>query len=666
MRGRGLLGGACAVALALAAVSPAAAEISCARIPQLASEFLSAHVAFKRLTPELEARAIHTYVKRLDASRSVFLASEIAAAEASLGGIFERMRKGDCEPLFALQKQLVAQNAALEGFVRGFVMADRYALDENTTLVLDPDERGNPATPEARDTLQRSLIHFQISNYLSAGEPLAEAKKRLVHRYELRTRRLAELKSDDVLSGFLDSFALALDPHSNYLSADVLEDFRISMSLSLEGIGVALSERDGYSVVERIIPGGAADRVGQDRLQPEDKIIAVAEEGAQPVDIIDMPLRDAVSLIRGKKGTRVQLTVLREGDETRRFPVTIERDTIDLAEQAAKLRFETRERSGKNYKLAVIDLSSFYGDSDPARRQCTDDLEKLLEQVKTEGADGLLLDLSRNGGGLLEHAVEISGFFLRRGEVVGVQNSRDQLQVLADQDERILYSGPMVVHTSRVSASASEILAGALKDYHRAVITGDDHTFGKGTVQTVTPLPPREGALKITTALFFRPGGRSTQNEGVAVDVAIPSMLTTEEFGESTQDYALPGKQIPPFLSSYANAIGPTDRFSQVDSPVIAELVKRSKQRVEASEEFKKLGERIAKARKDEHALRLGDLMRERDEAKQQGDGKSAKVGDDGKPLPDSAAGVDDQPTPQLEEAIAVLADLVEISHRGS
>src|SRR5262249_36636061 len=162
--------------------------------------------------------------------------------------------------------------------------------------------------------------------------------------------------------------------------------FRISMSLSLEGIGVALSERDGYSVVERVIPGGAADRIEKGGLQAEDKIIAVAEEGATPVDIIDMPLRDAVSLIRGKKGTRVQLTVLREGENTERFPVVIQRDTIDLAEQAAKLRFETRERNGKTYKLAVVDLSSFYGDSDPTRRQCTDDVEKLLAQVKAENA----------------------------------------------------------------------------------------------------------------------------------------------------------------------------------------------------------------------------------------------------------------------------------------
>ncbi|HEX5066231.1 MAG TPA: carboxy terminal-processing peptidase [Myxococcota bacterium] len=684
MRGRGLLIGAgCALVFALALPGAADAELTCARVPQLASEFLHSHVAYKKLTPELETRAIAMYVQRLDASRSVFLSNEITTAEASLTGIMERMRKGDCEPLMALHKQLVAENAQLEEFVRQFVMAPGYALDENVTLVLDPAERGNPKTAAERDTLQKSLIHFQMSNYLSAGEPLEEAKKRLVHRYELRTKRLKELQQDDILAGFLDSFALALDPHSNYLSADVLEDFRISMSLSLEGIGVALSERDGYSVVERIIPGGAADRIEKERLEPEDKIIAVAEEGGQPVDIIDMPLRDAVSLIRGKKGTRVQLTVLREGEETRRFPVVIERDTIDLAEQAAKLRFETRERNGKKYKLAIIDLSSFYGDSDPTRRQCTDDLEKLLEQVKAENADGLLLDLSRNGGGLLEHAVQISGFFLRRGEVVGVQNSREQLQVLADQDERILYSGPMVVHTSRASASASEILAGALKDYHRAVITGDDHTFGKGTVQTVTPLPPGEGALKITTALFFRPGGRSTQNEGVSVDVPIPSMLITEDFGESTQEYALPSKEIPAFMGTYANAIGPTDRFAQVDSAEITELAKRSKQRVDESAEFKELGEKIAKARKEEKSLKLADLMRERDEAKANGDAKDAKdgkdakdakngkanakavrTGDDGKPLPDPAA--DDEPTPQLEEAVAVLADLVELARNGS
>jgi carboxyl-terminal processing protease len=204
------------------------------------------------------------------------------------------------------------------------------------------------------------------------------------------------------------------------------------------------------------------------------------------------------------------------------------------------------------------------------------------------------------------------------------------------------------------------------------VITGDDHTFGKGTVQTVTPLPPGEGALKITTALFFRPGGRSTQNEGVAVDVAIPSLLTTEEFGENTQDYALPGKEIPSFLSSYANALSASDRFGQVDAPVIAELAKRSHARVEQSKEFQELQAKIEKARNEEPALKLADLMRERDEAKQNGDGKGAKNGKAGKAAGDAALGTaevgepdEDELTPQIEEAIGVLADLVELSRRS-
>jgi len=192
------------------------------------------------------------------------------------------------------------------------------------------------------------LVHFQMSNYLGAGEKLPEAKRLLAHRYELRTKRLRELPQWEIYSIFLDSFATALDPHSNYLSPEAVEDFRISMSLSLEGIGVALSERDGYSVVERIIPGGAADRI-EHGLEPNDKIIAVAEDGGESVNIVDMPLREAVSLIRGKKGTKVHLTVLRQGDETQRFPLAIVRDKIDLAEQAASLRFESRERNGKPF-----------------------------------------------------------------------------------------------------------------------------------------------------------------------------------------------------------------------------------------------------------------------------------------------------------------------------
>ena len=393
-----------------------------------------------------------------------------------------------------------------------------------------------------------------------------------------------------------------------------------------------------------------------------------------------MPLREAVSLIRGKKGTKVHLTVLRQGDETQRFPLAIVRDKIDLAEQAASLRFETRERNGKPFKLAIIDLPSFYGDSDPGQRQCTDDVEKLLEQVKEAKADGLLLDLSRNGGGLLEHAVKISGFFIRKGEVVGVENARRQMSVLSDRDERILYTGPMVVHVSRVSASASEILAGALKDYHRAVITGDDHTFGKGTVQTVTPLPPGLGALKITTARFFRPGGQSTQNDGVSADVVIPSLLATDDLGEKNQPFALAGESRLPLYGSFANAIGPTDFDSQVSGAELAELVRSSSERVAKSAEFEEVRDearRGARARGHRAARRHHQGARgieggRREEATaRKGDGNGAKP-DARRPPTRSAttktakAEPEDEHDPQVQEAVEVLADLVALTQPRS
>src|SRR5262245_3204791 len=609
--------------------SPAAAELDCPSIGQLAREFLKHHVVQSALGTDLEQRAIESYLRRLDTSRSLMLDSEVGELRAKLAGVFENLQAGNCSQIMAAHERLIELQAASEAHAKALVADENFKLDESVEIRIDPEQRGYPKTEEERNELWRRLVHFQMSNYLGAGEKLPEAKRLLAHRYELRTKRLRELPQWEVFSIFLDSFATALDPHSNYLSPEAVEDFRISMSLSLEGIGVALSERDGYSVVERIIPGGAADRV-EHGLKENDKIIAVAEEGGERVNIVDMPLREAVSLIRGKKGTKVHLTVLRQGDETQRFPLAIVRDKIDLAEQAASLRFETRERHGKPYKLAILDLPSFYGDSDPGQRQCTDDVENLLKQVKEAKADGLLLDLSRNGGGLLEHAVKISGFFIRKGEIVGVENARRQMSVLADRDERILYTGPMVVHVSRVSASASEILAGALKDYRRAVITGDDHTFGKGTVQTVTPQSPSLGALKITTARFFRPGGQSTQNDGVSSDVVIPSLLATDDLGEKTQPFALAGESRLPLYGSFANAIGQTDYDSQVTGAELAELVRTSAQRVAKSPEFEDVRVKLAEAKANAGVVRLADIIKEREgskasEAKKSSNGNGSK-----------------------------------------
>ena len=407
-----------------------ASVLGCDDLGELMTYYLRRHVRYGELDPPLRERAATTYLERVDPQRTLFLAAEVEGWKARLTAAVDGIRGGGCEILGEVDQDVAKRLAAEEGAVRAFVKAPEYALDEKARLVLDPEKRGWPKDAAARDELLRTLSHFQISNYLNAKIDLDEAENKLVHRYELRTRRWAEQSKEELFAGFLNAFANALDPHSVYLSADDLEDFQIGMQLSLEGIGVALSERDGYAVVEEIIPGGAADRLSV--LKPQDKIIAVTGEDGHVVDVIDMRLRDIVRLIRGRKGTTVRLTVLRQGETVQRFEVPIVRDKIDLEEQAAKLRMVEREVDGRKLKLAVVELPSFYGDRDPSKRQGSRDVARILDQVRESKADGVLLDLSRNGGGLLEDAVRISGFFIAEGAVVGMRGTTERSRVLND------------------------------------------------------------------------------------------------------------------------------------------------------------------------------------------------------------------------------------------
>jgi carboxyl-terminal processing protease len=632
--------------------APAHAELSCGDLRDLSTLLLQKHIRIHMMTPEVRSRAVETYVQRLDPQRLLYLLAEKQRLTERLEEAFLQLRSGECAKLRAIHEDAVARTREQEAYVRNFVGAEGYQLDTTVEIVLDPEKRGWPTSEEQRKSWLHAMLHFQVSNFLSAGEPLAEAKKRIVHRYELRTARLAKLERDELYAGFLDSLANALDPHSSYLTQDALDDFQIQMELSLEGIGVALSERDGYSVVEQVIPGGAADRIG--KLQPQDRIVAVGEDEQVPVDIIDMPLREVVNKIRGKKGTRVHLTVVREGEKAERFHVAIVRDKIDLEEQAAKLRLETVEREGARLKLAVIELPSFYGDGngDPGKRQGSRDVQRLLEEAKREKAQGLLLDLSRNGGGLLDDAVRISGFFVKRGGIVAVQSSEERTRVLEDPDGALVWDGPLVLLTSRVSASASEILAGAMKDYRRAVVVGDAETFGKGTVQSLIPLRPGLGALKITTGLFFRPGGASTQHAGVAADVVLPSLLTEDLVGERTQPHSLRVDGIKAFVSSSANGDRDGERFAPLSDPIVSELARRSQQRISGSELFKEIEAQVAKRKADDGVVRLSELLAEQEQEKAKNGGEQAAAN------PEAA---DDAATPQLEEALHVLADLVQL-----
>jgi carboxyl-terminal processing protease len=639
-----------ALALLVLAAPAARAELAltCERVPELLRTYLQKHIRYHYLNEDLRNRAVDVYLERIDPSKTLLLRDEATALRAKLISIFHEMRQGDCSSLHALQSDLLARYRAMEKEVRTFVGREDYEIDPSVTIVADSDKRARPVTAEDRTRLLHDLVHFQMANYVNAGFELAEAKSKLVHRYELMSKRIAERDKEDVYADFLDSFATSLDPHSNYLSPDDLEDFNIGMGLSLQGIGVALSSIDGYSVVKEIIEGGAAWKL--DVLEPEDKIIAVAQEDGEWVDVVDMDLRDVVRLIRGKRGTKVHLKVLRTDEKKERFVVSIVRDKIDLNDKAAALRFENVEVGDQTYKLAVLELTSFYGGRNPGDRQSSTDVRRLLEKVRKAKADGLLFDLSRNGGGLLENSVEIAGLFVPDGGVVAVKNSFANVQTVDDPDPSIVYDGPLVVLTSRVSASASEIVAGALKDYQRAILVGDDYTFGKGTVQSMVPLPTGLGALKVTTALYFRPGGKSTQSEGVPADIVLPSVFATDDFGERHQENSLPGEEIDPFLETPENGKRSLP-WRPVTAEVVSELARRSAERVAASEEFAEIRKQLAEARDDDGVMSLAEVLTEHEESQ---NGSKPDASEEA-----AAEEEEEKPSPQQREALAILADYV-------
>lgn len=700
-------------------------ELTCDRSWDLVQSLLKRHISFRGLDSELRQRAIDAYIERIDPSKTLYLSDEIKKLRGELEGVFFDVQNGECGLLDKIQADLVTRYARMEKEVAAFVSREDYALDTDVRLILDPDKRGHAKDDEQRRELVERLVHFQMSNYLSSDMELPKAKEKLIHRYELMTKRAKELEARDTYANFLNAFAGALDPHSAYYPPEADEDFKIQMSLSLDGIGVALSSKDGYSIVERIIPGGATDKAKA--LEPGDKIIAVAQEGADPVDIIDMSLRDVVAMIRGERGTKVKLTVLRKTDTTERFDVQIQRDKVTIEDAAATLEFHEVEIGGKKRKLAVIDLPTFYGDADPSKRQSGRDVRDLLRQVREAKADGVLLDLSRNGGGKLESSVQIAGLFIRDGGVVAVKNVFSEVQVLEDDDEDIVYDGPLVILTSRITASASEIVAGAMKDYGRAVIVGDDHTFGKGTVQSYVNQPGRLGAIKVTTALFFRPGGNSTQHSGVAADVVLPSLFATEDLGERYTPYSLKSQMIRPFLpvtNERASTLGSNNLSSRdhawkpLSEDLIETLRERSGVRIAEDEEFTEIKEQLAKFAAEDDVIHLAELIRERKEkeAEDKGeageasgsdagatDGASAETpkagaeattpynadgagkktgasdasGGKGKTSKSGSSGADadantqdqdekDEPTPQRKEALRILADLVELQETAS
>ena len=623
--------------------------LECGNLRLLESRMHRNHVKYERWDEAQLKRMVDLYADSLDPARVLLTDKEFKVALAQVELALRDARVGKCDGLFTLYKNELTWQQQHETWVKKALTKKDLAIDKTLELQVDSSKRERPEDTAELDLQRKKLMHFQLATYITNGESLDEARKKLEHRHELITKRLQERTQEDLMVQYLRSYALALDPHSSYFSPDDLEDFRISMELSLEGIGAVLRSRDGYTIVEDISPGGAAERQGE--LQAGDRILAVAqgEEGAM-VDVVDMSLRDVVKKIRGKKDTTVRLQVLRQGEKTVRKQISITRDKIDLSQQAAKLRFEDIKRAGDTFKVAIIELPSFYGERvvDGERRSCADDVRLLLEEARAKGADGVMLDLSTNGGGALDAAVEISGLFISKGPIVGVSAPGVKPEILPDRDANISWSGPLVVLISHASASASEILAGALQDYNRAIIVGDTQTFGKGTVQNVLPLPRGFGALKITTAMFFLPGGESTQHKGVHSDIVVPSPFAALDIGERFDPQALPPAKVDGFRGKRVQPMRPKERFKPVSAEEIQKLSGNSAKRIKKSKEFKELAVETKKIKDNKGVVKIAELFEKTDDKKD--DKKDKKK--------------EEEPTPQALEASQILADLIASSPR--
>lgn len=614
-------------------------SLSCPAVPLVMGTLESNHIGHSADDTELAKRVATSYARTIDATQVLLVQKEYDALEKRLAKLLKSVKSAECGDISKLHADHVKWRKDAEDFVRKELKKE-FKFDKDLVLEFDLEKRKRPKNSKEQAELRRSLIQFQMANYVAAGSSIEEAKEKLVHRYELFTKRVEERDEQELYRLFLNAYATSLDPHSTYFSPDDVEDFRIQMELSLTGIGAVLSSRDGYTIVQEVVAGGAADQHG--KLRPKDKIIAVAQgKAGEFVDIIDMSLRDVVKMIRGDKGTVVRLAILRPSSNNERQELQIVRDKIDLKEQAAKLKWSEEKRGEKTLKIATIELPSFYGGQGGDARDSYQDVKKLVAEAKKGNADGMVLDLSRNGGGVLNSAIKISGLFIERGPIVGVGSKlkakSTPADVLEDRDPRVQWDGPLVVLTSSVSASASEILAGALQDYGRAVVVGDKHTFGKGSVQQMTQLPPGLGMVKVTTALFFLPGGKSTQNIGVLSDIQIPSFFAELDIGERHQDYALEPVDIKAFATAQANA---SKSWKPVKKSTIKKLAAASKKRVAASEEFKEFAKDLKDRNANETKVKIADILK---------DSNSADDEDE----------EEDTTAIQVKEAVQIAADLV-------
>ncbi len=509
------------------------------------------------------AQIFDDYLKSLDPSRSYFTAGDIADFEPWRYRFDDFLKSGELQPGFVIYKRQLERvqerlNFALGLLEQGVGQID-FSIDES--LELDREKAPWAADQAALDELWRKRVKDEVLRLKIAGKEPQAIEELLTKRYRNQLKRLAQTRSEDIFQAYINAFTQTYDPHTTYLSPDNAENFDINMSLSLEGIGAVLQSDNEHVKIVRLVPAGPAEKSKQ--LQPADRIIGVAQGNKEMVDVIGWRLDEVVKLIRGPKGSQVRLEVIPASNapnDPSSKVVTITREAVKLEEQAAKKSVLRLEHEGRGYSLGVIEIPAFYLDfkayrsGDPNYKSTTRDVRRLLAELKEEQVDGVVIDLRNNGGGSLQEATELTGLFIDKGPTVLVRNSDGRVDVLADEASGTYYSGPLAVLVNRLSASASEIFAGAMQDYHRALILGGQ-TFGKGTVQSIQPL--NHGELKLTLAKFYRVSGKSTQHQGVLPDIPYPASVDARDIGESALPAAMPWDRIAPAIDKTANPFRP-------------------------------------------------------------------------------------------------------------
>jgi carboxyl-terminal processing protease len=553
------------------------------------------HLSKHSLDDEISQRGMDQFLKSLDGMKLYFYQSDVDEFNKRRNELDDMLRGGDVSFAYTVFNTLLKRIDERLVMIDDLLKEDfDFTVDE--TLVTDPDKLTYAKTPEEakarwRKRLKYDLLVLKGDKTLKGEDP----KVRLKRRYASFARRMHQTDSDELLEMYLTSITTSYDPHTTFMSKSSLENFRILMSLNLDGIGAQLQVVDGYTVINKLIPGGAAEKSGQ--LKVEDRIVSVGQgDSGEMVDVVDMKLNDVVDKIRGRAGSTVRLGVVPSaGGDTK--IVKIVRAKIELKDSEARgvIFEEGKKQDGTPFKIGVIDLPSFYMDMEAARENSNDyksstrDVKKLLDDFKAKGVDVVMLDLRRNGGGSLTEAINLTGLFIDEGPVVQVKDPNGRVQQYDDLESGMYWKGPLVVLQSKFSASASEILAGAIQDYQRGLIIGDSSSHGKGTVQSLLDLgetmfrvgnPPNLGALKLTMQQFYRPNGESTQRRGVLSDVVLPSITDHMDVSEADLDHALAFDKIPTSKFGLYDAVTPQ---------VITNLKQSSEARRAKSTEFQKL-----------------------------------------------------------------------------